>query len=410
VHYHLSAGRSCRLRLHQQLCCDLVSNTDHAQLRSSWLGHWSGLDHPFHADGHLAFPCVARRLGKARCKNGTLHFCSSASGKYLVVLGFLWTAVSSGRIGCHSSAVGPDTSDDSQVLADLKMGWRASTALHFVGELCVVFEFHHLEIELATEVQPMNTKEIVKRQFDIQAKNFSRWSVTKNQEYMQAYFEFIGFGKEDELLDVACGTGAFSVFCAKRIKHVHGIDISKGMIELAQKNALASGLENITFECHDVEHIPCPVNSFCVVQCRSAFHHMEKYPLVFEEMLRCCRPNGRLALQDIMAYDDQRVNSFFEALEKEVDVSHNATLSKQDFFDLFTRNRIEVVRSFVVGIELNFSEYLGHAFQSQGSVEKIEDLLKYGLQDIDISRFLYMNNDGELTLKRSVFLILGQKR
>ncbi len=256
----------------------------------------------------------------------------------------------------------------------------------------------------------MESKEIVKRQFDIQAQNFSNWSVTKNEEYMQAYFEFIGFEKEDDLLDVACGTGEFSVFCAKRIKHVHGIDISEGMIELAQENARVSCLNSITFECHDVEHIPCPSNSFSVVQCRSAFHHMENNPLVLEEMLRCCRPNGRLALQDIMAYDDQRVNSFFEALEKEVDVSHNATLSKQDFIDLFTRNRVEVIRSFVVDIELNFREYLGHAFQSLGSVEKIKDLLKNGLQDIDISRFLYMNNDCELTLKRSVFLILGQKR
>jgi tRNA/tmRNA/rRNA uracil-C5-methylase (TrmA/RlmC/RlmD family) len=108
----------------------------------------------------------------------------------------------------------------------------------------------------------MNTKEIVKRQFDIQAQNFSNWSVTKNQEYMQAYFEFIGFEREDELLDVACGTGEFSVFCAKRIKRVHGIDISKGMIGLAQENALASGLENITFECHDVEHIHAPAIRF----------------------------------------------------------------------------------------------------------------------------------------------------
>jgi tRNA/tmRNA/rRNA uracil-C5-methylase (TrmA/RlmC/RlmD family) len=70
--------------------------------------------------------------------------------------------------------------------------------------------------------------------------------VTRNEEYMQAYFEFIGFRKEDELLDVACGTGEFSVFCARRIKGVHGIDISEGMIELARKHANAGGLTNLT--------------------------------------------------------------------------------------------------------------------------------------------------------------------
>ncbi len=255
----------------------------------------------------------------------------------------------------------------------------------------------------------MDRKEIVKRQFDLQAQNFSNWSVTRNEEYMQAYFEFIGFKKEDELLDVACGTGEFSVFCARRIKDVHGIDISVGMIELARKQAQANGLANLTFECHDVEHIPCADSSFSFVQCRSAFHHMEYYPVVFKEMLRCCKPGGRLAVQDIMAYEDPKVNSFFEALEKEVDVSHNATLHRQEFIDLFDRNQVEVIRSLAVEVELNFREYLGHAFQSESSLGKIRDLVEDGVQDKGISRFLYINKDDELVLKRAVFLILGQR-
>jgi ubiquinone/menaquinone biosynthesis C-methylase UbiE len=254
----------------------------------------------------------------------------------------------------------------------------------------------------------MDSKEIVKKQFDIQAQNFSNWSVTRNEEYMQAYFKFIDFQKGDELLDVACGTGEFSVFCARRIKGAHGIDISEGMIELAKKQASAAGLTNVTFECHDVEHIPCANGSFSVVQCRSAFHHMDDYPRVFEEMLRCCRPDGRLAVQDIMAYEDPWVNSFFEALEKEVDVSHNSTLHRQEIVNLFDRNQVEVIRSMVVEIELNFCEYLSHAHQSKSSLKKIGDLLEAGLQDSGISRFLYMNEDNEPVIKRAVFLILGQ--
>lgn len=256
----------------------------------------------------------------------------------------------------------------------------------------------------------MDSKEIVKRQFDMQARNFSNWSVTRNEAYMQAYFEFIDLHKEDKLLDVACGTGEFSVFCARKIKRINGIDISEGMIELAHKLAQTSALANVAFECHDVEHIPCADNSFSIVQCRSAFHHMESYPQVFKEMLRCCEPGGRVAVQDIMAYEDQKVNMFFEALEKEVDVSHNVTLHRGEFIDLFDRKQIEVIRSVTVEIELNFREYLGHAHQSESSSEKIRGLIEKGLKDEEISRFLYMNGDNELVLKRAVFLILGQKR
>ena len=256
----------------------------------------------------------------------------------------------------------------------------------------------------------MDRKEIIRRQFDAQAKGFSNWSVTRNEEYMQAYFQFIGFQEEDELLDIACGTGEFSVFCAERIKGAHGIDISPGMIELAQKLALESGLTNASFECHDIEHIPCPDNSFSVVSCKSAFHHMENYTGAFNEMLRCCKPGGLLTIQDIMAYEDPEVDSFIEALEREIDASHNATLQSQDFLDLFNQNQVEVVRSLTVEIELNFHEYLGHAVQSEMSTGKIGDLLDKGLQERDISQFLYVNEDNELILKRAVFLIIGRKR
>jgi hypothetical protein len=111
-----------------------------------------------------------------------------------------------------------------------------------------------------------------------------------------------------------------------------------------------------------------------------------------------------------MAFEDLKVNSFFEALEKEVDVSHNATLQRQNFIDLFDRNEVEVIRSFAVEVELNFSEYLGHAHQSEGGLERIRELLDEGLKDKGVSRFLYLNEDNELVLQRSVFLVLGKKR
>jgi len=49
--------------------------------------------------------------------------------------------------------------------------------------------------------------EIVKRQFDKQAQNFSNWSVTKNIEYQKAYFDFCELSSQDTLLDSACSNG-----------------------------------------------------------------------------------------------------------------------------------------------------------------------------------------------------------
>jgi len=108
---------------------------------------------------------------------------------------------------------------------------------------------------------------------------------------MRRYFDFVGISENDKVLDVACGSGDFSVFIAKRVKRVCGVDISGGMIKIAKKQARINNLDNIHFECHDVEHLPHESHSFTVVVCKSAFHHMKNYDNVFKEMIRCCRKN-----------------------------------------------------------------------------------------------------------------------
>ena len=107
--------------------------------------------------------------------------------------------------------------------------------------------------------------EIVKRQFDKQAQNFSNWSVTKNIEYQKAYFDFCEISSQDTLLDFACGTGEYDIFAAPKVKNAYGVDISKGMIEIAQKQAADKKLKNISFLCHPVEKTPFEVGSFSIV-------------------------------------------------------------------------------------------------------------------------------------------------
>lgn len=56
------------------------------------------------------------------------------------------------------------------------------------------------------------------------------------------------------LLDLACGTGSFSVRFAKKGFEVIGIDISPEMLSIAQQNAYESG-SNILFLCQDMRNI-----------------------------------------------------------------------------------------------------------------------------------------------------------
>lgn len=78
----------------------------------------------------------------------------------------------------------------------------------------------------------MDRKTLVKDQFNRQALPFSKWTVTKNKEYMERYVEFLDLSPDEKLLDVACGSGEFVFFCALQIHSAHGVDISDKQIEL----------------------------------------------------------------------------------------------------------------------------------------------------------------------------------
>jgi len=251
--------------------------------------------------------------------------------------------------------------------------------------------------------------EIIKRQFDKQAQNFSNWSVTKNTEYQKAYFDFCEISPQDTLLDFACGTGDYVIAAAPIVKYVHGVDISRGMIEIAKKQAKQANVKNVRFLCHPVENTPFEDESFSIIICRSAFHHFHDYDRIFNEMLRCCQIGGRISIQDIVAYSNEKIDNFFEEFENEVDISHHKTLSKEFIKAFYTQRKIKIKNTFKIEVDIHFQDYLGHAQQSEESKSKISKLLEKGLRDPDISKNFFVKNQN-LFFKRDVFVILGEKK
>lgn len=254
----------------------------------------------------------------------------------------------------------------------------------------------------------MDKKDQVRKQFDLQAKKFSRWAGTTDERALRHLFNFIGFAKNYDLLDVACGSGDFAIFSAKRIHRVCGVDISANMIELAKKHARSLGLDNISFECHDVEELPFESGCFAVVTSKSAFHHMKYSPKVFEEMVRCCKEEGLICLDDLAGYDIPHVRTFFDELDETIDPSHNARVPKNEFRNLFGINGVEILRVADLEFEISVELYASHAVQSKEALSRVDELIAHGLKDPEISKFLYLK-DNKPVFRNVGYRVLGKK-
>ena len=74
-----------------------------------------------------------------------------------------------------------------------------------------------------------------------------------------------------ELLEIGCGTGSTAIIHAPYVKRIQAIDISSKMIEIAQRKADASKVENINFEQSAIDEFSVPDQSLDAVLGLSIF-------------------------------------------------------------------------------------------------------------------------------------------
>lgn len=104
-----------------------------------------------------------------------------------------------------------------------------------------------------------------------------------------------------KILDLACGSGRFSVGAALMGLRVTGADITPAAIECAKEKAKKESAENINFLVADMTELPFEDNSFDFVFCPrfsiNAVATFNKRKLAIKEMLRVVKPHGKVFIE-----------------------------------------------------------------------------------------------------------------
>ena len=105
-----------------------------------------------------------------------------------------------------------------------------------------------------------------------------------------------------EILDLACGTGDFSIAIAQKIKdcHITAADISEGMLAVMREKVDSLSLsDKISIETGDGENLRFPDCTFDRVTIAFGIRNFEDKGKGLREMLRVLRPGGRLVLLEL---------------------------------------------------------------------------------------------------------------
>jgi SAM-dependent methyltransferase len=119
---------------------------------------------------------------------------------------------------------------------------------------------------------------------------------------------------DDDLLDVACGSGSFLATCAPRVRFTAGVDASDLAVSSARRHLaarIADGTAEIVLG--DAAHLPWPDGRFSAVTCLGSLDLMPEPERVLSEMRRVLRSDGRAVFTMGSRFPDERARQKYAA-------------------------------------------------------------------------------------------------
>ena len=141
-------------------------------------------------------------------------------------------------------------------------------------------------------------KVLLKETFDSESGGYDNGALrffSASAEHMAAA---LGLRGDEQVLDVACGTGHASLAIAKKLKdgRVTAVDFSPGMLDQARKKAAALNAGNVEFLERDMQNLGFPVGQFDIAVCAFGIFFVEDMDAQLAHIVSAVKPGGRIMI------------------------------------------------------------------------------------------------------------------
>jgi len=224
-------------------------------------------------------------------------------------------------------------------------------------------------------------RDLILDQFTRQATPFSTATTIASEEALRLLVDACGAGRDDTVLDVACGGGLVVCAFAQVVRAAEGIDITPAMLDRARALATEKGLTNTRWRQGDALPLPYPDASFTIVTSRFTFHHFQDPLAVLREMTRVCAPGGRVAVVDTDASSDPGKAAAFNRMEHLRDPSHVRAMPAAEMIGLFDAAGLSAPRRRSYELRDELDNLLRRSFPNPGDDDKIRALFRASAGD-----------------------------
>ncbi len=240
------------------------------------------------------------------------------------------------------------------------------------------------------------------------AELYARHPLVRRPRLRLRFAAFAGAGRAERVLDVGTGPGFNAFAFARRGAQVVGLDPLPEMLEQARRQARRRGLSTVSFREGDPSSLPFPDDSFDLVASAGALHHFATPAAALAEMARVCVPGGRVAIEDVVASEQDVRARYHNRLERLRDRTHRRCLSLSEITALLGQAGLVVRRVDVQDSLREFNEWIAVAGTPPARAEHIRRLLQ-GSVEQDLSGLEAHAADDSFLFVQKVAWVLAVK-
>lgn len=248
-------------------------------------------------------------------------------------------------------------------------------------------------------------RERILDQFSRQAVPFATAPTIRNEDALNRIVKMAEAGPDDTVLDVACGPGLLVCAFGRIVKRATGIDLTPAMLEQAAREQQQQGLQNISWQLGDVNHLPYEDAHFSIVACRFALHHLLDPLSALKEMRRVCQPGGRVVVADSAPLLEKA--HAFNAMEVLRDPSHVRAMPLEELLALFEAANLPEPRLDRYRVQGELEGLLERSFPNPGDDDRVRQLFEQSLAD-DALDMTVIRKDGRILFGYPVAILASR--
>lgn len=250
-------------------------------------------------------------------------------------------------------------------------------------------------------------KQTVQEAFTRQAEAYASNASVTDTERIDRLVRMAGVGSDSRVLEVATGPGHVAFGFADVCQEVVGIDLTDAPLAIAVARKRDRGVDNAAFLQGDAESLPFSDDAFDTVVCRLALHHVETPAQVLKEMTRVCRPDGTIAVEDLVVSEHTERGAYQNEFERLRDPSHVRALSLSELLETVAERGIEVEQVRTGTLVPEMETWLSNAETPDHRAETVREMLRAD-EERDLSGTRPFREDGDLHFVQRTATVVGR--